>query len=299
MAYLSNRDFYNEFGKNLLIYPFIGDNIKGASINLTASEYAWDINTKKHLSKITLSDGSEKLIAPPFATVAIQTQEVIYVGDNICGTYHSKVGMTIKGFSNISTTLDPEYIGTSLICLNNNTPVQQELVIGKTFVTLMFSYLSQSALDGMIKKPNTPGQRERINLFEESTSFFEKQRNEEYHDNKDKLKAIMTEDEAFKKWRAEFSKKDKHLVNKQFAEENKKNKSVICAKVILYILALVLILLVIVGLIYVIEINSYDYLKSYISLIVLVLAFVVNECLKKSMAYIEEKIEERYKKNGK
>ena len=183
MAYLSNRDFYKEFGENVLIYPFTAENIKGASIDLTASDYAWDLNTEKKLLFVEV-DGKEKLIIHPFATIAIMTKEVIYVGKSICGTYHSKVEMTVKGFSNISTTLDPEYIGTSLICLRNNTPVEQEISIGDAFVTLMLGYVSQPALDEMIARKNMPGQIEKIDGFEGSGSFLKKQRDDGFHDTK-------------------------------------------------------------------------------------------------------------------
>lgn len=44
---LSNKDIIKELGKNIAIYPFNKSNIKGASINLTASNMAWSVDTKK------------------------------------------------------------------------------------------------------------------------------------------------------------------------------------------------------------------------------------------------------------
>jgi len=290
MPYLSNRDFYNEFGEEILIYPFLYENIKGASINLTVDEYAWDLNTKKMLSLVTI-DGEKIFIVPPYAVIAIMTQEVIYVGKNICGTYHSKVGMTIKGFSNISTTLDPEYIGTSLICLQNNTPRQQEIVVGDVFATLMLAYVSQPVFDEMADKKNMPGQRERVGSFEKGDLFIKKQRDDGFHDSPKLLKDKMLNDMSFKKWKNDFLQKDNLLQETQEIEKKKENKKIVRAKVGLYLSALVLIVALVGSIIAVIErIPSLDFLKSYMPLIVFVLGFVINKYLRKVMAFIERKI---------
>ena len=51
MSVLSNVDLEKELlkGKNIRIFPLKVDNIKGSTYNLTASEYAWSISTKKSL----------------------------------------------------------------------------------------------------------------------------------------------------------------------------------------------------------------------------------------------------------
>lgn len=44
---LSSKDIIRELGKNIAFYPFDRSIIQGASINLTASNMAWSVDTKK------------------------------------------------------------------------------------------------------------------------------------------------------------------------------------------------------------------------------------------------------------
>lgn len=292
MSQLSNRDFYNELGKNILIYPFTPDNIKGASINLSVGDFAWDLNTKKLL--YSFSDKQEKkFILPPFSIAAVATQEIIYVSKDICGTYHSKVGMLIRGFSNISTTLDPEYIGTSLISIQNSTSIQQELTVGEAFVTLMCSYLKSPALAGMIKRPNTPGQRERISSYEKGNLFLGKQRDEGYHDDPKNLKEVMNKSEVFIKWKKEFSSKDETIVNSENIKRKKKDTTASFLKILLYLVFWGIILLMCYGIIQTIENNtSWNYLKSYVPLIVIAVSVSFNDIVKRVVAFLEKKIDD-------
>lgn len=159
MSTLSNVDIINELGENLYIYPLYSQNIKGASINLTASKFAWSIKTKKLVS----DTNTKKIIIPPHDTVLIETEEVIYVSDNLSGVYHSKVRLVSKGIGHISTTLDPKYIGTSLIALPNTTDESIELKIGETMVTLTLEYLETSATK---MHNNSSGQLQILNGYE-------------------------------------------------------------------------------------------------------------------------------------
>lgn len=298
MAQLSNRDLYYEFGSNILLFPFVPYNIKGSSINLSISKYAWDLNTNKKLLKKAVGDGDkEALIVPPYSTVAIATQEIIYVGNNICGTYHSKVGMMISGFSGISTTLDPGYIGTSLICLHNHTPYPQELIIGDTFVTLMIAYTLRPSLDSMVEKLNTPGQRERICDFENGAAFLAEQRTLGYHDNKERLKEAMNSDDMFQKWKAEFKKKDPLMQEKNQEILCKNKKSMMYITVAIYFIECILFFLIFIGVVALVETNvTLQFLKNYITLFVSVISVMVTLSLTKLTPYILNIINERWYK---
>lgn len=296
MAQLSNRDLYSEFGNNILLFPFVPYNIKGASINLSVSKYAWDLNTNKMLLK-KIVDNKEILIIPPHSTVAIATQEIIYVGDNICGTYHSKVGMMIGGFSGISTTLDPEYIGSSLICLHNHTSCQKELIIGDTFVTLMVAYTAQPFLDSMVERPNTPGQRERISNFENGADFLKEQRALGYHDNKKKLKEVMDADINFQKWKEKFKNKDPLLQEKKQKKVSKNTKSMIYITIAIYFVEFTLLFLILTGVVVLIETNpSMQILTNYMTIFVSVITAMITLLVTKLTPYILNVIKERWYK---
>ena len=125
---LSNVDIVKELGKNILIFPFNELNLKGASYNLTPSKYAWNLTTKQRVY-----DQSREIITlESRSTTVIETVESIWVSKKIAGTYHSKVILVSKGIGHIGTTLDPEYIGCSLIAIHNVSDEIIELDIQKT-----------------------------------------------------------------------------------------------------------------------------------------------------------------------
>ena len=130
---LSDTDILNEIGINIYIYPFQKSNLKGASYNLTASALGWDIKNKKTI----YDEVTKKLIINPHSTALIETNEVIWVSSKAAGTYHSKVALVSKGLTHISTTLDPEYIGASLIAVHNlsDNPIELTPEVD-TFTTL-------------------------------------------------------------------------------------------------------------------------------------------------------------------
>ncbi|MCX5964280.1 MAG: hypothetical protein NT070_14395 [Cyanobacteria bacterium] len=70
---------------------------------------------------------------------SIETNESIWVSKKISGTYHSKVALVSKGLSHIGTTLDPEYVGCSLIAIHNHSNQDVSLTPEiDTFATLVF-----------------------------------------------------------------------------------------------------------------------------------------------------------------
>ena len=138
---LSNVDIVKELGKNILIFPFNELNLKGASYNLTPSKYAWTLTTKQRVY-----DQSREIITlESRSTTVIETVESIWVSKKIAGTYHSKVILVSKGIGHIGTTLDPEYIGCSLIAIHNVSDEIIELDIKDTFVSIVFEYVHEAS----------------------------------------------------------------------------------------------------------------------------------------------------------
>ena len=149
---LSNKDIIKELikAKNLAIDP-LPRYINGSSINLTASKYAWYSSERKTVDGqeielpgiLAVEDGIIKI--PKGETVNILTEEAIWVSRKISGTYHSRVSLSAKGLSNISTTLDPKWCGLSLISITNNSKYDQKIAVGDGIVTLTFDYLNRPA----------------------------------------------------------------------------------------------------------------------------------------------------------
>lgn len=140
---LSNVDIIKELNKNIFIYPLITKNIKGSTVNLTASKWAWSLKTKSSI--VQSIDGKNVIVIPAKDTALIETEEVIHVTQKIAGTYHSKVGLVSHGLSHIGTTLDPMFCGNSLIAIHNNSENNYTLVVGKSFVSLIFYYLQSES----------------------------------------------------------------------------------------------------------------------------------------------------------
>lgn len=152
---LSNKDIFRELGKNIFIYPLKLENIKAASINLTASPLAWSLTTK---GSIVL--GSSQIVIPPHDTALIETVENLAVTNKIGGTYHSKVGMVSKGLGHVGTTLDPEWIGSSLLAITNHTDNNITIPVGSSFVSIIFYYLNSKARK--INDQNFPGRPDQL-----------------------------------------------------------------------------------------------------------------------------------------
>ncbi|WP_347489272.1 hypothetical protein ABDB91_18900 [Desulfoscipio sp. XC116] len=153
MSVLSIEDIKCEIGNNLFIYPLKEDNIKGNSVNLTVSKFAWSIQSKKSI----YNQETNEVIINPNDSALIYTNEAIYVTNKIGGTYHSKVSLVAQGAGHIGTTLDPQYMGLSLITVHNHHPKDHiKLKVGSSFVSIVFHYLKTPPYS--IAHNNTPGQ---------------------------------------------------------------------------------------------------------------------------------------------
>ncbi|MFD4927692.1 hypothetical protein ACFWMS_02035 [Peribacillus butanolivorans] len=177
---LSNNDIKRELikAKNLSIHPLLVENIKGSSINLTASAHAWNIKSKLSV----VSENRKKIIIPAYSTVSIFTEEAIWVSRRIGGTYHPRVSLVAKGLGNISTTLDPQWYGLSLVTVNNTTGNDIEIKVGDAFVSVMLYYLNSPATKGIIdNQASRPDIYSKFTLIDEDEVFLSQQWHRNYH----------------------------------------------------------------------------------------------------------------------
>lgn len=177
---LSNNDIKREIikSKNISIYPLKIENIKGSSINLTASAHAWDVKDKQTV----VDESKKKITIKANSTVSIFTEEAIWVSRRIGGTYHPRVSLVAKGLSNISTTLDPQWYGLSLITLNNNTDEEIVIRVGESFVSIMLYYLNSPATKGIIdNQASRPDIYSKFTLTDEDEEFLGEQWHRNYH----------------------------------------------------------------------------------------------------------------------
>lgn len=136
---LSKEDILNELGKNIMIYPLDNPSatIQGSSVDLTISKYAWSLT--KETGVYDSSAGTIHIA--PHDTVCAYTKEVLYVSNKISGVYSSTVSNCFKGINPISTNLDPNYIGRSLLILHNITDNEIVLHVGSPIVSVQFFYV--------------------------------------------------------------------------------------------------------------------------------------------------------------
>lgn len=219
MTILSNEDILKELGENIYIYPFKKSNLKGASYNLTVSKLAWDIRTKKSIY-VADPDGDsdkDKIIIPSQTTVLIETLECVWVSSDIAGTYHSKVSLVSKGLSHVGTTLDPEYVGPSLIAIHNHSQSSVELKPeAETFVTLKFHYLETKA---SIKAGNHPGRPEMLYGYDISSTE-DAWLAEPFRNTPDALKVKLAEASDFQEL-LEKRQRQEEILAKEAEEERK------------------------------------------------------------------------------
>lgn len=140
---LSYEDIGKELGKNIFIFPLKKENIKGNTIDFTASEIAYTTDGTK-----PQTDSNGGIIVPAHKAVCILTNETIYITKKLGGTCHSRVGLASRGFGHIGTTLDPDYFGQLLVVLHNTTDKPQTIPKNDRIISIALYYLnSPSHLD--------------------------------------------------------------------------------------------------------------------------------------------------------
>lgn len=186
-------------GRDILIYPFRVENLKGIGYNLSVGPHAWSLRHRLPLEKTP--DGNAFRVEAG-DTALIYTAETVWVSRRVGGTFHSKVDRVSEGFSSISTTLDPEWIGPLLIAITNLQSKEIDLRIGDTLSTLVFHRIDKAGVQGML---NPPGRTDRllrlgITPSQEVTDWLK----QEFRHNDHKLRALFLESDAYKEVRQKF-----------------------------------------------------------------------------------------------
>ncbi|MBF0548734.1 MAG: deoxycytidine triphosphate deaminase [Candidatus Riflebacteria bacterium] len=206
---LSDQDLFRELGTSIYIFPFNKENIKGSSINLTASSRAWSVQQKKTI----FNKEGNKITIPAGETGLIETNEVIYVSNKISGTYHSKVGLASSGVGHVGTTLDPCWIGPSLIAIHNHSGGALEILVNSSFVSVCFYYLRTPS---KYESTNKPGQTDVLAKLEinysQDASYFEN----DWVNQPEALKRVMLDSNEFKLFREKLSPISRYLDDIKF-----------------------------------------------------------------------------------
>lgn len=176
MALLTNTDL-NEIvidnidsatENNLVIVPFEKANLTPVGYDLRVGK-SYVIDSHKG----ELSENSEfKIDSKKMAL--IHTLEEIGMPPNktLSALIHSKVSLSCKGLSNISTTVDADWTGNLLIAVYNNSNKAISLKYGESFCTISFIENKSPAKAGRYAKPN-----KRTDILENSFA-------ESYEENK-------------------------------------------------------------------------------------------------------------------
>lgn len=133
---LSYHDLGKELGKNIYVYPLKENNVKGNTIDFTASTFAFSPD-----GVCLYDEEKKKIVIPKHTTACIITNEALYLSGKIGGSCHSRVRLTQKGIGHLGTTLDPFYCGQLLVILHNTTENQILIDENERIISLMFYYL--------------------------------------------------------------------------------------------------------------------------------------------------------------
>ncbi|MEH1902110.1 MAG: deoxycytidine triphosphate deaminase [Nostoc sp.] len=208
MAVLSNIDIEKELVKgNILIFPFNKDNLKGASYNLTVSHLAWKIPDNESDAYISIYDDiTKKVIIPSKSSVLIVSNETIWVCEGIAGTYHSKVRLVSKGTSHIGTTLDPGYMGVSVITIHNHTAKHITVIPGETtFSSIMLQYVRSKSDPGQHdNRPGRPDVLNKVGLTDQENEWL----NERFRNYKESLQIQLNNSKDFQDLRNKYKNKN-------------------------------------------------------------------------------------------
>lgn len=127
---LSDSDISKYLGKHIGIYPIVENNFEGSCVELTASELAWSLSTKKKV----VQDGY--ITIPKHDSVLIITKETVYLDNGFAGYCISKVSIPSFGIVSTSAPVKPNWIGKLLITVHNLSNDDYNLEVGKDFAIL-------------------------------------------------------------------------------------------------------------------------------------------------------------------
>ncbi len=127
----SDKDLINRKDKDYSIIPFNTKNVNPIGYDLMIG----DLVFSKKNGLIEFDENGDYLIKA-YDTVHILTEELIWLSGRVSGTLHSRTSLSFKGFSNISTTVDPHWLGRLFITISNLTQEEIKLNKNKPFCTL-------------------------------------------------------------------------------------------------------------------------------------------------------------------
>ena len=190
---LSNVNLESALGKHIGIYPLDSSRIEGASIDLTASQYAFSVNEKKSVVK------NGVIIIDPGDTVIVFSNESISLDKHYAGACYNRISFSMKGIIHASSPLKPNYTGRFSVTLYNASPNPVTIHINDPVVVVMFQKLKKPATK---TQGNGNGSRfdllqsMNINVTDEEvrTAIVE-------FDDRKRLMQTMKESEEFKKIR--------------------------------------------------------------------------------------------------
>lgn len=196
---LSNANLESALGKHIGIYPLNSDRIEGASIDLTASQYAFSVNRKESVVKndvITIDSGD---------TVIVFSNESLSLDNRYAGACYNRISFSMKGIIHASSPLKPNYTGRLSVTLYNASPNAVTIQVGEPVVVVMFQKLNKPATK---TQGNGNGSRfdllqsMKINVTDEEvrTAILE-------FDDRNRLLHTMKESEEFKKIREKIRMK--------------------------------------------------------------------------------------------
>ncbi len=230
---LSYHDLGKEIGKNIFIYPLKENNVKGNTIDFTASKFAFSTE-----GNLLYNESKKEIVIPKHTTACIITNESLYLSGKIGGTCHSRIGLLQRGIGHISTTLDPFYCGQLFVVLHNTTGEEIRVAENERIISLMFYYLISPILEDShtwapthldkIKEPTKNSYRSWLN-------------DNPWANNKDLLITFCLDSDEYKNFKKNYKAKikrsgtpwEKFII---FSKHNKKTIACFIAVVILYCL---------------------------------------------------------------
>lgn|GEM_PF-1080735 len=135
---------------NLVIAPFEKENLTPVGYDLRVGKsYVTDGSEKE------LSENNELRIGSKEMALIHSLEEIRMPSDKkLSALIHSKVSLSCKGLSSISTTVDADWKGHLLIAVHNDSNKTISLKYGEAFCTILFIENKSAANEGKYAKPD-------------------------------------------------------------------------------------------------------------------------------------------------
>ena len=136
---LSNVNLNHALGRHVGIYPFDASHIEGASVDLTASRYAWSLKDKTPLVV------ENEIVIKPKDTAIIFTNEAISLGKSYAGICLNRMSFSIGGVNHSSSPLKPGYTGRLSVAFYNSSDSDFKINVGEPMLVIMLFKLRRPA----------------------------------------------------------------------------------------------------------------------------------------------------------